>query len=91
MKTKRKSRAVGRPKGEPNKWAPLHGSRRRIRKEMTGEELPAPALDEPLAHDLLSGAAAIAAFVGKPVAWVYHNRHRLGLKTLGGRTPESAA
>jgi hypothetical protein len=64
MKTKQKARTAGRPRGVPNRWAKLYGSRRTIREVLTGEKLPAPALDEPIAHDLLDGATEISAFTG---------------------------
>jgi hypothetical protein len=73
----------GRPKGTPNKWAKLYGSKRKIRELLTGEKLPPPAPGEPLANDLLDGATEISAFTGKPASWVYHNRDKLGLRTLG--------
>jgi hypothetical protein len=70
-------------KGKPNRWGKLYGSKRKIRELLTGEKLPPPAPGEPLATDLLDGATEISAFTGKPAAWVYHNRDKLGLRTLG--------
>lgn len=82
MPRRKKDEPNGR-KGKPNKWAKLYGSKRKIRELLTGEKLPPPAPGEPLADDLLDGASEISAFTGKPASWVYHNRAKLGLRTLG--------
>jgi hypothetical protein len=81
-----KRRKVGRPKGLPNKWALLIGSKRKITQVLTGEVLPPP---ERLADDVLKGATAISEWSGLTVSQVYNKKVVLGLRSLG-ETPEAA-
>ena len=76
----------GRPKGQPNEWAKLYGSKREITKKLTGRELPPPVS---LADDLLEGAEEISAYSGLPVSTVYNKSAALGLRRLL-KTPEAA-
>jgi hypothetical protein len=70
-------------KGEPHKWAMLTGSKRRVTQALTGEMLPPPAPGEPIASDVLIGAAAVAEFTGLTRAQVYYLKDRLGLQPPG--------
>jgi hypothetical protein len=65
----------------------LVGSKRNLRKVLTGEDCPPPPN---LADDLLYGAENIAKFAGLNPRQVYHQADALGLKRLG-RPDEAAA
>jgi hypothetical protein len=74
-------------KGIPNKWSKLYGSKRKIREVLTGEVLPPLASGEPVADDLLDGAAEISAYSGLSPSTVYNNAPALGFRRL--KTPEA--
>jgi hypothetical protein len=59
-------------------WGVLVGSKRKLRKILTGEAPP-----DNLADDLLYGAQNIAEFTGLNPGQVYHQRVALGLTRLG--------
>jgi hypothetical protein len=61
-------------------WGVLVGSKRRLRKILTGEESPPP---NNLAEDMLYGAQAVADFTGLNERQVYHKQKALGLTRLG--------
>jgi hypothetical protein len=61
-------------------WCVLVGSKRRLRKILTGEDTESP---ENLADDLLFGARNIAKYTGLNERQVYHQHEALGLTRLG--------
>jgi len=62
-------------------WRLLVGSKRELRRRLTGEIIEGEV--ENLADDLLYGAEAVSKFTGLTLRQVYHQKDALGLRQLG--------
>jgi hypothetical protein len=62
-------------------WRLLVGSKRELRRRLTGEIIQSE--NQNLAGDLLVGAGAVSRFTGLSVRQVYHQKSALGLRQLG--------
>ena len=74
---------------KPPKWGVLVGSKRKLRRILTGEPV-AEDQSEILANDLLYGAPAIAEYTGLTTRQIYHQQGPLGLTRLRRASASSA-
>jgi hypothetical protein len=62
-------------------WRVLVGSKRELRRRLTGQIIQGEI--ENLKDDLLYGAQAVSKFTGLTFRQVYHQKGALGLRALG--------